>query len=166
MIKIIIVVSYVVFKVFLLDLERQGRRTILNNISTQGNEIGKKIEGKIWICFVLESKLSFILTSALQLVTWKVGFSWPFTDKQTIVLNKIFDNFPIVESFSECNFKFKSEEPVSQKWVESTCFNFIDSTIQINNCEIFLTATFPQFYIPYHSSFVLSGLLSSKSTFI
>ena len=37
----------------------------------------------------------FILTSALQLVTWKVGLSWPLTDKQTIVLNEIFDNFPI-----------------------------------------------------------------------
>ena len=47
-------------------------------------------------CFFLKSQSSFILTSALQLGTWKVGFSWPFTDKHTIELNTIFDNFPIL----------------------------------------------------------------------
>ena len=64
-----------------------------------------------------------------------------------LIISPFLKNFRI-ESFSECNFKFKSEEPVSHKWVESTCFNLIDSTIQITIAKYFKQSHFRSLISP------------------
>ena len=48
-------------------------------------------------------ELGFILTSTLQLVTWKIGSSWAFAAAQKIAFNKNFDNFAI---FHFCEKRF------------------------------------------------------------
>ena len=80
--------------------------------------------------------IQFILTSALQLVTWNVGFSWPLADKQTIVLNKSFDNFPIFNQNQNGLLAITNSSPKNQclkHGFDSIEFDLIFSTIRINN---------------------------------